>query len=153
NVVPTQVQPAKKTPMSLDEQIEALRRVLQQLEEQKRKAQGQPDFDYGSGPRYQLEEQKRKAHGQPPEKTSPKDAKIEQKVLTPEEAIKQRPKEKVTVQFKVTAARTFLISRSNVVGKSAGFSGEGEGLILKGGDSFAVQLPPPVMDTIRRLGI
>jgi hypothetical protein len=41
NVVPIQVQPAKKTPMSVDEQIEALRRVLQQLEEQKRKEQGQ----------------------------------------------------------------------------------------------------------------
>jgi hypothetical protein len=40
NVVPIQVQPAKKTP-SLDEQIEALRCVLQQLEEQKRKEQGQ----------------------------------------------------------------------------------------------------------------
>ena len=36
--VPSQGQPAKKTP-SLDEQIEALRGVLQQLEEQKRKEQ------------------------------------------------------------------------------------------------------------------
>ena len=41
NVVPIQVQPAKKKAMSVDEQIEALRRVLQQLEEQKRKEQGQ----------------------------------------------------------------------------------------------------------------
>ena len=41
NVVPIQVQPAKKPPLSVDEQIEALRRVLQQLEEQKRKEQGQ----------------------------------------------------------------------------------------------------------------
>ena len=40
NVVPIQVQPAKKTP-ALDEQIEAVRRALQQLEEQKRKEQGQ----------------------------------------------------------------------------------------------------------------
>src|SRR5439155_22399244 len=84
SVVPIQLQPAKKTPMSLDVQIEALRRVLQQLEEQKRKEQGQPA-----------------------EKTSPKDAKTEQKVLTPAEAIQQRPKEKVTVQFKVIAAQTF----------------------------------------------
>jgi hypothetical protein len=41
NVVPMQVQPAKKTPMSVDEEIETLRRALQQLEEQKRKEQGQ----------------------------------------------------------------------------------------------------------------
>jgi len=40
NVVPFQVQPAKKTP-GLDEQIEVLRSVLRQLEEQKRKEQGQ----------------------------------------------------------------------------------------------------------------
>jgi hypothetical protein len=39
-VAPSQVQPAKKMP-SLDEQIEVLRSVLQQLEEQKRKEQGQ----------------------------------------------------------------------------------------------------------------
>jgi hypothetical protein len=38
-VTPIQVQPAKKTP-SLDEQIEAQRRALRQLEEQKRKQQG-----------------------------------------------------------------------------------------------------------------
>ncbi len=41
NVVPIQVRPAQKTPKSVDEQIEALRRALQQLEEQKRKEQGQ----------------------------------------------------------------------------------------------------------------
>src|SRR5439155_1497095 len=85
------------------------------------------------------------------EKPFPKDAKPEQKVLTPEQAIELKPKEKVTVQFKVTSAQTFQISRSNVVGKSAGTSGEG--CSLKDGDSFAVQLRPPVMDTIRRLGI
>jgi hypothetical protein len=49
------------------------------------------------------------------------------------------------------AAQTFRISRSNVVGKSAETSGEG--CYLKDGDSFYVQLRPPVMDTFRRLGI
>ena len=41
NVVPIQVQPANTSPMSVDGQIETLRRALQQLEEQKRKEQGQ----------------------------------------------------------------------------------------------------------------
>jgi RNA polymerase sigma factor (sigma-70 family) len=84
---------------------------------------------------------------------------LEGKVLTPEQAIKQREEteraikkgqEKVTVKFKVTAVQTLRVSKSNVVGKSAGFS---ERLILKGGDSFAVQLLEPVVDTIKRLGI
>jgi RNA polymerase sigma factor (sigma-70 family) len=86
----------------------------------------------------------------PAEKTSPKNAKTEQKVLTPEEAIKQRPK-KVTVQFKVTAAQMMRISKSNVVGKFAGFSAAF--ILLKDGDSFSVRLVPPAMDTIKRLGI
>jgi hypothetical protein len=111
----------------LDEQIEGLRTVVQELEEQKRKEQGQPA-----------------------ERTSPKDAKTEQTVLTPAEAIQQRPKEKVTVQFKVTAAQTMRVSKSNVIYENVGFN---EVLILKDGDSFCVQLLPPAMDTIRRLGI
>src|SRR5262249_44008880 len=89
----------------------------------------------------------------PAEKTSPKNAKTEPKVLTPEQAIKQsqeieqaikQSQEKVTVKFKVTAAQTMRVSKSNVIGENAGFS---EGLILKDGDSFAVQLLPPAMDT------
>jgi len=80
----------------------------------------------------------------------PEGRQVEAEGADPAEAIKQS-QEKVTVQFKVTSAQTFLISRSNVVGKSAGSSGEG--CYLKDGDSFYVQLRPPVMDTIRRLGI
>lgn len=88
-----------------------------------------------------------------------KDGKPEQKVLTPEEAIKQKQKaeeaikqsqEKVTVKFKVTSVQVVQISKSSVVGEVAGFD---EGLILKDGDRFVVQLYPPVMETIRRLGI
>jgi RNA polymerase sigma factor (sigma-70 family) len=81
----------------------------------------------------------------------PRKAKPGEKVLTPEQAIKQRPKEKVTVQFKVTAAQMTLISKSNVVGKPAGFSGGF--ILLKDGDSFSVRVVPPAMDTIKRLGI
>jgi hypothetical protein len=81
------------------------------------------------------------------------------KVLTPEQAIKRsqeieqaikQSQEKVTVMFKVTVAQKMRVSKSNVIGENAGFS---EGLILKDGNSFAVQLLPPAMDTIRRLGI
>jgi RNA polymerase sigma factor (sigma-70 family) len=98
-----------------------------------------------------------KAKEKPSAVTDP--ARTAPKVLTPDEAIKQRQEieqaikksqEKVTIKFKVTAAQVIRISKSNVVGNSAGFN---EGLILKDGDSFAVQLLPPVMDTIKRLGI
>ncbi len=89
----------------------------------------------------------------PAEKTS------EGKVLTPEQAIKQRQEieqaikqrqEKVTVKFKVTAAQTIQVSKSGAFHENAGVS---ERLILKYGDSFVVQLLEPAMDTIRRLGI
>jgi RNA polymerase sigma factor (sigma-70 family) len=97
-----------------------------------------------------FEREKPKKDAEPPAGVKqPGLSKTEQKVLSPEQAIKQR-QEKVTVQFKVTAAQTFRISRSNVVGDSAGTS---EGCYLTDGDSFSVQLLPPVMDTIRRLGI
>jgi uncharacterized protein (TIGR03067 family) len=101
--------------------------------------------------------------GQPKPKEKPSavtdPARTAPNVLTPDEAIKQRQEieqaikksqEKVTIKFKVTAAQVIRISKSNVVGNSAGFN---EGLILKDGDTFAVQLLPPVMDTIKRLGI
>src|SRR5262245_58619247 len=80
-----------------------------------------------------------------------KDAKTGRKVLTPEEAIQQRPTEKVTVKFKVNAVLTMRVSKSNVVGDTRG--GFDEVLILKYDDSLVVQLLPPAMDTLRRLGI
>jgi hypothetical protein len=98
----------------------------------------------------------------PKQEPGPKNAKTEPKVLTPEQAIKQnqeiekaikKSQEKVTVQFKVKVAQVFWPSDSNVVGKVAGSH---EALILKDSESlecFAVQIRPPVMDTIRRLGI
>jgi hypothetical protein len=95
----------------------------------------------------------------PAEKTSPKNAGTKQKVLTTEEAIKQRQateqaikqsQEKVTVKFKVTVAQTMRVSKSNVIFEDVGFN---EVLLLKDGDTFCVQLLPPTMDTIRRLGI
>src|SRR5262249_18831035 len=83
----------------------------------------------------------------PDEKTKPKYAKPEQKVLTPEEAIKQMPKEKVTVQFKVAAVLTMGGRKGSVDGERV------ERLILKHGDSFVVQLPESAMDTFKKLGI
>jgi hypothetical protein len=83
----------------------------------------------------------------------------EEKVVTPEQAIKQRQEteqaikqrqEKITVKFKVTAVQTLRVSKSNVFHVDAGYT---ERFVLKDGDSFAVQLVPPAMDTIRRLGI
>jgi len=99
----------------------------------------------GAGLLYQTQ-----AGEQPMAKEEQPAVKSEQKVLTPEEAVKQKPTEKVTVKFKVTAAETMRVSKSNVIYENVGFN---EVLILKDGDSFCVQLLPPVMDTIRRLGI
>jgi RNA polymerase sigma factor (sigma-70 family) len=85
--------------------------------------------------------------------------KTERKVLTPEQAIKQnqaieqaikQSQEKVTVKFKVAAVQTLHVSNSNVIGESAGYH---DVFILKEADRFVVQILPPAMDTIRRLGI
>ena len=73
------------------------------------------------------------------------DGQPEQKVLTPEDAIKQRPKEPVTVRFKVAAVQDE--SRSPRSGFSVGF------ILLKDGGSFSVRLVPPAMYTIMRLDI
>jgi len=81
-----------------------------------------------------------------------KPAEKERKVLTPEEAIKQKIGEKITVKFKVTAVLTMRVSKSSRIAPEpdAGFN---EVLILKAGDSLIVQLLPPAMDTFKRLGI
>jgi RNA polymerase sigma factor (sigma-70 family) len=86
----------------------------------------------------------------PAESTSPKDAKPGQKVLTPEEAIRLKPKEPVTVKFEVAAVLTMRASKSNMIGANAGFN---EVLLLKASDSFVVQVRPPAMETLKRLGI
>ena len=81
----------------------------------------------------------------PDKSDQPTSAPTEQKVLTAAEAIAQRPKEKVTVQFKVTAVQDE--SRSPGGGFGVGF------ILLKDGGSFSVRLDPPAMYTIMRLDI
>jgi RNA polymerase sigma factor (sigma-70 family) len=78
----------------------------------------------------------------PDDKTAPK----EQKVLTPEEALKLRSKEKVTVQFKVVGVDDGV--------NQAHFRGYylGPRLFLNGDKCTAV-LAPPVQQTIHRLRI
>src|SRR5437588_4690795 len=79
------------------------------------------------------------------EEPVPKNANVERNVLTPEEAIKQGPKEKVTVQFKVTAVQD--MSKMRTGGFGVGY------LLLKDGGSFSVRLVPPAMHTLLRLDI
>ena len=81
-----------------------------------------------------------------------KSTKPQQKVLIPEEAIRQKIGENITVKFKVTAVITTRVSKSNRIAPDAN-AGFDEVLILKGGDSLVVQLHPPAMDTFKRLGI
>jgi uncharacterized protein (TIGR03067 family) len=75
-----------------------------------------------------------------------KDAQPEQRVLTPEEAIELRPKEKVTVQFKVASAElTSHFAGSDLLANSE--------IELMDGKKFSVLLRRPVRDQIMRLGI
>jgi hypothetical protein len=67
------------------------------------------------------------------------------KFYNPEEAIKQRSKEPVTVRFKVAAVLDE--SRSPGGGFGAGF------ILLKDGGRFSVRIVPPAMNTIMRLDI
>ena len=69
-----------------------------------------------------------------------------QKVLTPDEAIKLRSKEKVTVQFKVAA-----VEDTNEA-PIRGF-GHPPLILLKDGDRFVASLAPPVPETLAQLGI
>jgi hypothetical protein len=66
-------------------------------------------------------------------------------VLTPEEAIKQRPKEKVTVQFKVAAVEA-------MPNPGSGFGGPVYYIFLKDGGRFTARLSRAA-DQIMRLGI
>jgi RNA polymerase sigma factor (sigma-70 family) len=70
------------------------------------------------------------------------------KVLTPEEAINQRPKEQVTVQFNVTSVEVTPLDGPKVEGYA-----EGPHIRLKDGGRFSVLLLGPASDRVMRLGI
>jgi DNA/RNA endonuclease YhcR with UshA esterase domain len=74
-----------------------------------------------------------------------KDQKKEQKVLTPEEAIKQRPKDEVTVQFKVTAVEA-------MPNPLTGAGGPDYYIFLKDGGRFTARLARAA-DQFMKLGI
>jgi hypothetical protein len=80
--------------------------------------------------------------------TSPKSAKKEPDVLTPEEAIKQRSKEKLTVQFKVTEVIVQPLEGPVAVGYK-----EGPYIRLMHSKEFSVLLRGPASYQIVRLGI
>jgi hypothetical protein len=81
----------------------------------------------------------------PDEKTAPK----EQKVLTPDEALKLRSKEKVTVQFKVKVAEVYPnLSQANLY-----YPLPIPHIRLTDGGTCTVTLAPPVREMIIRLGI
>jgi len=84
----------------------------------------------------------------PAGKTSPENAKKEPDVLTPEEFIKLRPKEKVTVQFKVTSVTVQEPEGAVVVGYD-----EGPYIRLFASNKFSVLLRGPASYQIKRLGI
>ena len=75
-----------------------------------------------------------------------KNAEPDKKVLTPEEAIKKRPKENVTVQFKVASGElTSHFAGSDLLANSE--------IELTDGKRFSILLRRPVRDQIMRLGI
>src|SRR5262245_62429271 len=73
-----------------------------------------------------------------------KDPKTEQKVLTPEEAIKRMPKENVTVQFKVAKVEA-------MHNPEGGFGGPTYYIYLSVGGKFTARMAKPV-DRIMKLG-
>lgn len=81
-------------------------------------------------------------------KITPKNAKKEPDVLTPEEAIKQRSKEKLTVQFKVTEVIVQPLEGPVAVGYN-----EGPYIRLMHSKEFSVLLRGPASYQIVRLGI
>jgi hypothetical protein len=124
---------AEQEAARLNERSAAIERTVGELLAQRERFLKKPDGKEASAPRA------------PVEKTSPTSAKAAQKVLTPEEAITQRPKEKVTVQLKVAAVQDE--SHTPGGGFGVGF------ILLKDGGSFSVRLVPPAMYTIMRLDI
>lgn len=100
----------------------------------------------GSGtPAAKKDQKDEKGQPAPKGEPAPGNAKTEQKVLTPEEAVKLRSKEKVTVQFKVAAVQDETRSPGSGFGPLP--------ILLKDGGKFAVALLPPATTTIMRLGI
>jgi predicted DNA-binding protein (UPF0251 family) len=79
------------------------------------------------------------------EEPAPKNAKQEQGVLTPEEAIKQMPKENVTVQFKVAKVEA-------MHNPAAGFGGPTYYIFLSDGGKFTARMAKTA-DQIMKLGI
>src|SRR5439155_16910249 len=84
-------------------------------------------------------------------KTSPKVTSVDLKVPTPEEAIKQKIGETITVKFKVTAVITTRVSNSGRIAPDPD-AGYHEVLILKAGDSLILQLHTAA-GTLKRLDI
>ena len=82
-------------------------------------------------------------------KTDGKTGKQERKVLTPEEAIKQRAKEKVTVQFKVSSVEEIATGGVIPVGSKVSRLW----VRLRDGEKFSVQLRGRVTFQIERLGL
>jgi RNA polymerase sigma factor (sigma-70 family) len=88
------------------------------------------------------------AKAEPSGKNSPEKAGKEQKVLTPDEAVRHGPNERVTVQFKVTSAEVTPLDGPQIEGYA-----EGPQIRLKDGGKFSVLLMGPAADQIRRLAI
>jgi DNA/RNA endonuclease YhcR with UshA esterase domain len=82
---------------------------------------------------------------QPDDKKNPMNANTEQKVLTPEEAIKQMPKENVTVQFKVASVQA-------MPNPGSGFGGPDYYIFLHDGGKFTARLARAA-DQFMKLGI
>ena len=74
-----------------------------------------------------------------------KDVQPQQKVLTPEEAIKLRSKENVTVQFRVAEVKDMSTTPGTGFGNNF--------ILLQDGGNFSVELVPPAMHVITRLDI
>jgi hypothetical protein len=108
-------------------------------------AADQPEAKGGGLPVAKKDQKDQKGRPMTKEEPAPKNAKQEQKVLTPEEAIKQRPKEAVTVQFKVASVEAM----PNPCG---GFGGPNYYIFLHDGGKFTARLARAA-DQFMKLGI
>jgi hypothetical protein len=140
---------AEQEAARLNKQSAALERTIGELLAQRERFLKKPDGK--EEPPAIKKDQKKGEETQPmpQQEPVPKNAKQEQKVLTPEEAIKQRAKEKVTVQFKVTAVEAILTSGAIAEGSKVSRLW----VRLKDGEKFSVQLRGRVTYQIERLGI
>jgi DNA/RNA endonuclease YhcR with UshA esterase domain len=99
----------------------------------------------GVSPAAKKDQKDEKGRPMTKEEPVPENAKTEQKVLTPEEAIKQGPKEKVTVQFKVVAVQA-------MPNPGSGFGGPNYYIFLHDGGKFTARLARAA-DQFMKLGI